>query len=59
MGEAEDGREKSAEEAFSNLSIEYEALRSMVANIIQKELWSVLCERNTSKIRSLAHREIK
>ena len=36
MGEAEDGREKSAEEAFSNLSIEYEALKSMVANSFKK-----------------------
>ena len=59
-GEAEDRKEQSAEEAsFSKLSIEYEALKPMVADIIQKEPRSVLGERTTSNIRSLVLREIE
>ena len=42
-GEAEDRKEQSAEESsFSKSSIEYEALKPMVADIIQKELRGLL-----------------
>ena len=59
-GEADDRVEQYSEEAsFSQLSIDYEALKPMVADIIRKELRGVLGEKITSNIRSLVRREIE
>ena len=59
-GEAAECRQLGAEEgSFTKLSIEYEALKPMVADIIQKELRGVLGERVTANIRSLVRREIE
>lgn len=59
-GKADDCVEQYTEEAsFSQRSIDYEALKPMVADIIRKELKGVLGEKITTNIRSLIRREIE
>ena len=59
-GEADDCVEQYNESAsFSQLSIDYEALKPVVADITRKELRGVLGEKITTNIRSLVRREIE
>ena len=45
--------------SFSQLSIDYEALKPVVADITRKELRGILGEKITTNIRSLVRREIE